>query len=161
MLPVYVGHIEFDGVKYPLYVNGQTGKIAADIPIDFKKFGFFSLILTVIIFMLLNLFLTISMPKLTVLSILFNIASIFILVKQNKKIVIRNEELDDVGVQLKKTFKTIDQIKKESKKEKDIKSNKFQMIFWFSFFIAAMVIMSILPIIIEFPRTRRDSVILE
>ena len=139
-----------DRISYAV-INGQTGKIAADIPIDFKKFGFFSLILTVIIFMLLNLFLTISMPKLTVLSILFNIASIFILVKQNKKIVIRNEELDDVGVQLKKTFKTIDQIKKESKKEKDIKSNKFQMIFWFSFFIAAMVIMSILPIIIEFP----------
>ena len=95
-------------------INGQTGKIAADIPIDFKKFGIFSAVLSVIIFMLLNLFLTISMPKLIAFSILFNIISLVILMRQNKKITIRENESDDKGVQEKR--KTDDIINSQKNK---------------------------------------------
>ena len=109
-----------DRISYAV-INGQTGKIAADIPIDFKKFGIISVVLAVIIFMLLNLCLTISMPKLIILSILFNIASIFILVKQNKKVKIREEESDDLGVQSKKTSKdSVDTNNSETNKKKKI-----------------------------------------
>ena len=93
-----------DRISYAV-INGQTGKIAADIPIDSKKFGFISAVFAIIIFMLLNLFLTISMPKLIILSVLFNIASIFILLRQNKKVEIMEEESDDIGVQFINTFK--------------------------------------------------------
>ena len=90
-----------DRISYAV-VNGQTGKIAADIPIDFKKFGIFSLALAIPLFVLLNLFLTISMPKLIVCSIIFSLISLFILIMQSKKIEIRENELDDKGMQYKK-----------------------------------------------------------
>lgn len=139
-----------DRISYAV-INGQTGKIAADIPIDFKKFGILSAVLSVIIFMLLNLFLTISMPKLIILSILFNIVSLFILIKQNKKIEIREDELDDIGMQFKKTGEINDKIEKDLKRKTDIKSNKFQMIFWIWIFIGGMLMITLLPILIEFP----------
>ncbi len=37
LLPVYVGHIEYKGTKYPLYVNGQTGKIYGKTPKSWWK----------------------------------------------------------------------------------------------------------------------------
>lgn len=98
-------------------INGQTGKIAADIPIDFKKFAIFSAILATLLFVLLNLFLTISMPMLITCSVLFNIASLFILLKQNKKISIRENESDDKGVQAKKTENKNESISSKNKKK--------------------------------------------
>ena len=50
-----------DRVAYAA-VNGQTGKVVADIPVDEKKFFASSLILAIPIFILLNLFLTLR-PK--------------------------------------------------------------------------------------------------
>lgn len=97
-------------------INGQTGKIAADIPIDFKKFAIFSVVLAIMIFIILNLFLTISMPKLIISSIIFNIISLIILLKQNKKISIRDSESDDKGVQYKSS--------KESNNKNDNKTVK-------------------------------------
>ena len=133
-----------DRISYAV-INGQTGKIAADIPIDFKKFGIISAILSVIIFMLLNLFLTISMPKLIFLSILFNIASIFILVKQNKKVKIREEELDDVGVNFKRNMENNNSIEEETtpKKRKEYKYD-YSLV---KVFIILFSILGILPAI--------------
>lgn len=37
LLPIYVGHIEYKGTKYPLYMNGQTGKIHGKTPKSFWK----------------------------------------------------------------------------------------------------------------------------
>ena len=107
-------------------INGQTGKIAADIPIDFKKFGLFSALLSGLLFLLLNLFLTISMPQLIVLSILFNILSLIILTKQNKKITAREDESDDRGVQSKNIENNNENTEEKAKgktKKKDKKSS--------------------------------------
>ena len=90
-----------DRISYAV-INGQTGKIAADIPIDFKKFAIFSTILAIIIFIILNLFVSFSMPKLIMSSIVFNIGSLFLLKKQNQKIINRENEIDDKGIQYKK-----------------------------------------------------------
>lgn len=89
-----------DRISYAV-INGQTGKIAADIPIDIKKFGLFSVLLSIPIFILLNLFITLSMPKLIICSILFSLISVLILYYQNKEISIRENELDDKGTQYK------------------------------------------------------------
>ena len=40
LLPLYVGHVEYRGTKYPLYVNGQTGKIHGKTPRSFWKILF-------------------------------------------------------------------------------------------------------------------------
>ena len=100
-----------DRISYAV-VNGQTGKIAADIPVDFKKFAIFSLILSVIIFIILNFFLTITMRSLIILSIAFNIISLSILIAQNIKIKKIENQTDDKGLNFKKT------VEKENAKEK-------------------------------------------
>ena len=85
-----------DRISYAV-INGQTGKIAADIPIDIKKFIGFSAILSVVIFILLTLTLTISIPVILGCSLIFNLVSMSILISQNRKINIRENFLDDKG----------------------------------------------------------------
>lgn len=89
-----------DRMSYAV-INGQTGKIAADIPIDLKKFLKCSIFFALIIFIVLNLFISFSMPKLIVSSIIFNIINILILRRQSEKIKIRQTNADDKGAQSK------------------------------------------------------------
>ena len=132
-------------------INGQTGKIAADIPIDFKKFGVFSAIFAVILFLILNLFLTISMPKLIVCSILFNIVSLFILLRQNKKISIREDESDDKGVQSKETKESTNSNVK-TKKHKEKNKSSISIVFGVILFIIAINILPFLIVLLgEYP----------
>lgn len=125
-------------------INGQTGKIAADIPIDFKKFAIFSAILATLLFVLLNLLLTISMPMLIVCSILFNIASLFILLKQNNKISIRENESDDKGVQFKNTKTNNENNNLKNKK----KVKKFEGITFAAVIVLFIIGINLLPFII-------------
>ena len=140
-----------DRISYAV-INGQTGKIAADIPIDFKKFGIFSVGIAVLIFILLNLFLTISMPKLIFFSIIFNILSLFVLVKQDKKINVREDELEDKGVQNKKDKENTDL--KEDHNDKKMKKSKheYHLLILFILLSLAMVFFPIFAMIAnEFP----------
>lgn len=62
MFPVwFMSYRNGDRVTYAT-VNGQTGKIAADLPIDPKKYLAFSAVLAAIIFVILNMFLVLT-PK--------------------------------------------------------------------------------------------------
>ncbi|MCR5508890.1 MAG: hypothetical protein K6F34_09405 [Lachnospiraceae bacterium] len=62
MFPVwFMSYRNGDRVTYAT-VNGQTGKVAADLPIDIKKYLIFSGILAIIIFVILNSFLILT-PK--------------------------------------------------------------------------------------------------
>jgi len=66
MLPVwFVAYRNGDRVCYAA-VNGQTGKAAADIPIDFKKYLIGSVLLALPLFFLLNLLFTFTPQKLLV-----------------------------------------------------------------------------------------------
>ena len=56
-----------DRVAYSV-VNGQTGKVYADIPVDLRQFLLFSLLLAVPLFVLLNFFLTITAPSMLALA---------------------------------------------------------------------------------------------
>ena len=60
-------------------VNGQTGKVAADIPIDPKKYAIFSLLLAIPLFFVLNMFLTIRPSTLCWVAIVINVIGIIIL----------------------------------------------------------------------------------
>ena len=102
-----------DRISYAV-INGQTGNIAADIPIDMGKFILYSLVLAVPIFIILNILFTFTMGKLIFFSILFNIFSMFILSKQNKKIQAIENNTDDKGVR----YKTTKEIDISDKKEK-------------------------------------------
>jgi DNA-directed RNA polymerase subunit RPC12/RpoP len=59
LLPMYVGNYPFQGKRYRLMVNGQTGKVAGKKPVDTSKMiltsiaGFFLLVIILVIFWLL------------------------------------------------------------------------------------------------------------
>ena len=70
MLPVwFLSYRNKDRVAYAV-VNGQTGKAAADLPVDRKKYIIGSLILALPLFFLLNIFFTVKPNILLWLSIL-------------------------------------------------------------------------------------------
>lgn len=85
-----------DRISYAV-VNGQTGKVAAEIPIDFKKYIITSILLAIPIFILLNLFFTLTPTKALIASILFNVISLIIANKQATKIFRREKNLEDKG----------------------------------------------------------------
>lgn len=94
-----------DRISYAV-VNGQTGKVAAEIPIDFTKFIISSAVLSVVIFILLNLIFTITPGKVLGLSILFSIISLIISYKQVGEIYARENKLNDKGALAKENSKT-------------------------------------------------------
>ena len=81
-----------DRVSYAV-VNGQTGKVAAEIPIDFKKYVITSLLLAVPIFFLLNAVFTFTPGKVLIASIIFSIISLIISNNQLNEIFIRENNL--------------------------------------------------------------------
>ena len=109
-----------DRIGYAV-INGQTGKISADIPIDFKKLVFLALIVAIPIFILLNIYFTFNMTHMIALAILFNIITICALNKQNRRIKSRESKTDDKGVQFKEG-NTDSTNKKSSKRSSYVKS---------------------------------------
>lgn len=79
MFPVwFMSYRNGDRVAYAT-VNGQTGKVVTDLPIDTKKYLIGSLILAIPIFILLNLFFTLTPDLVLILSaILAAISMIFL-----------------------------------------------------------------------------------
>lgn len=78
MFPVwFMSYRNEDRVIYAT-VNGQTGRVVADLPIDPKKYMIGSLLLAVPIFILLNLFFTIIPSILLILSAILGFLSVFI-----------------------------------------------------------------------------------
>lgn len=78
MFPVwFMSYRNGDRVAYAT-VNGQTGKVVTDLPIDTKKYGLASLALAVPIFLLLNLIFTLTPFVLLVTTAVLAIISIII-----------------------------------------------------------------------------------
>lgn len=99
MFPVYFLAIRTKDNKHVHYavINGQTGKIAADLPIDFKKYIILTLILSVIIFLLINMYLYLLPNIVLWLSLLASIVSLVVSRVQAKKINNKENKLDDMG----------------------------------------------------------------
>lgn len=101
MFPVwFLGCRSHDGkrISYAV-VNGQTGKVAADLPIDTKKYLLGSLVLAVPLFLLLNLFLTLTPAKALIFSIFLAVFSLVLSNRQMNRIYTRDLQLDDRGLQ--------------------------------------------------------------
>lgn len=96
--PVWFLSIAHKGYVSYAVVNGQTGKVAADIPVDYKKYIFGSLLLSLPIMFLLDLFFTPGPTMLSFCAIIFAIISICIISGEMNRIYTRKYYLDDSGL---------------------------------------------------------------
>ncbi|MBR3306190.1 MAG: hypothetical protein IKI75_02900 [Lachnospiraceae bacterium] len=85
-----------DNVAYAV-VNGQTGKLVCDLPIDRKKFLTVGLLLSVPIFLLLHFLPAIPLRVLLILSEDFSLLSVIMLLFLLMKVHIRRQMLHDKG----------------------------------------------------------------
>lgn len=99
MFPVYFLAIRDkskENVHYAV-INGQTGKVALDLPIDFKKYILGSLILALVVFLLIDGLIVLKPKQVAIFSIIAGIISLIISSTQISSI--KNKELhtDDKG----------------------------------------------------------------
>ena len=99
MFPVYFLAVRDKSNKYVNYaiVNGQTGKVVADLPIDFKKYLLGSLLLAVLFFFLINNLFTIKPGGVIFFSIVASIVSIIITAVNLKKLQVHDTHMEDKG----------------------------------------------------------------
>ncbi len=96
MLPVwFLSYQRGDRVAYAV-VNGQTGKAAADLPVDPRKYLAGSLLLALPIFLLLNGFLTVTPVRSLVYAMLLALASLWVSHRQLARLAKRESGADDI-----------------------------------------------------------------
>lgn len=100
-----------DRVAYSV-VNGETGKIAADIPVDIPKYLLCSLLLAIPIFFLLNLFLSATAPSAMTASGFLAALCGFIYFWNMRKLILRDTHAEDLGYR----YAFADRIAREKKK---------------------------------------------
>lgn len=98
MFPVwFLSYRSGDRIAYAA-VNGQTGKLAADIPVDYKKYLLGSVILAIPVFIVLNLFFTLRPTFLLGLSMLFALVTLLLYSSELSQILKRDSGSDDKGL---------------------------------------------------------------
>ncbi len=95
-----------DKISYAV-INGQTGKVSADIPIDYKKYLIGTLLVSVPIIILLNMFLTLTPITMSIIAIIFSAIIFFTVNGQCDLIYKRENNLNDKGMLSKHAAKTI------------------------------------------------------
>lgn len=118
LFPVYflaIKNKDNEHVHYAV-INGQTGKVAIDLPLDFKKYIIFSLVLSTVLFIIMNITVTPSANMVIILGLIFSIISFLISSIQLNKIYKHNNHLDDKGVQYINKDKKNKQVSKERTK---------------------------------------------
>lgn len=99
MYPVYflaIRNKKNDAINYAI-VNGQTAEVVIDIPIDFKKYILISIIMSVIIFLLIDLFLVLTPKAVCIFSFFLSGINLIASLKQLKKIEDRETHKSDLG----------------------------------------------------------------
>lgn len=110
MFPVwFLSYRKGDRVAYAT-VNGQTGKVASDLPVDIKKYLLVSLLVAVPLFLILNLFLTASPAFVMLICAILALIMMFVHVSEIKEIGRTELQLDNKGY-LSKQKNGIDQNK--------------------------------------------------
>lgn len=99
MFPVYFLAIRNKDNKTVNYavVNGQTGQVAADLPISFSKYVIGSLLLSILTFILVNYIFILTPKAVAVFSIAAGILSLIITAVQSSKINAHESHTDDKG----------------------------------------------------------------
>ncbi len=102
MLPVwFLSYRNGDRVSYAV-VNGQTGKAAADLPVDGKKYLLGSLLLALPLFLFFNLFFTITPGKILLTAVLLALLCLVISNEQITHILVRESGEEDRGFSYRK-----------------------------------------------------------
>ena len=97
LLPVwFLSYRKGDRVSYAV-VNGQTGKVAADLPVDMRKYLKSSLIASLLLFVILNFFFTFTPGKLLFFAALLAVGCFFAANQQMTKLIVKDLGLDDYG----------------------------------------------------------------
>ena len=98
LFPVYFLAIRNnDRLSYAV-VNGQTGEVAVDLPVSFLKYVGISILISIIVFLLVNSFLVLTPNSVTIFSALAGIVSLIVSAVQSKKINTREKHEDDKGM---------------------------------------------------------------
>lgn len=98
----FMSYRKGDRVAYAT-VNGQTGKVAADIPIDIRKYLLGSGLFALPIFLLLNLFFTFKPTTTLVFSLLLAAFTFLVYLLEIKQIYHRDMRTDDRGYQFRQS----------------------------------------------------------
>ena len=85
-----------DRIAYAV-VNGQTGKLVSDLPVDKKKFILSAFLMSIPIFFLLMMLPTLKPAGMIILAEVFSVISVVMLMNTVKKVLIRDRRLDDRG----------------------------------------------------------------
>lgn len=113
MYPVwFMSYRKGDRVAYAT-VNGQSGKVAADIPVDTKKYVLGSFILAIPIFIILNLLFTIKPTTILGYSTALAIGTLIIYLAEVSKIYHRDKRHDDRGYLYRQSILASDSQKKK------------------------------------------------
>jgi len=123
MFPLYFLSIRNKDNKHIYYavVNGQTGKVAMDLPIDSKKYILFSLIVAIPLFLIFNNVLLLLPKRIVIFSIIFSIIIIIFSSKQLNDISANDNHFNDIGyVSQNMTSEEQKELKKTKGKSKKI-----------------------------------------
>ena len=146
MLPVwFMSYRAGNRVAYAT-INGQTGKIITDVPVDKKKYMAGSIIMAIPIFILLNfLFTVLPSVTLSITSILAAITSI-ILYNEMSSIYKRENNIDDKGLNwVKRNINTRRNRTDDSSDNTDSNSIIVKILVWF---IVGVFVLSFVPTIL-------------
>ena len=136
----FLSYRKNDRVAYAV-VNGQTGRLVSDLPVDKKKFLLSALVMAVPIFALLLLLPTMMPSALVLLAEVFSIISVLLLMGTIKKVGIRDMHINDKGYLSKYDRITFQQHKKEAdrkKKEKEKAGSLILIVFAIAVFMGPM-----------------------
>jgi len=105
-----------DRVAYAV-VNGQTGNLACDLPVDNKKFLLLAAVLTLPIFALLLLLPTMGANTMLMIADIIALISVGLLTSTVKRVNIRDQRLDDKGFQSKNSGVRYNEIRQAQQKK--------------------------------------------
>lgn len=141
----FLSYRRSDDVAYAV-VNGQTGRLVSDLPIDKKKFISMGFLLSVPIFLLLFFLPNLPLPTLLITSESFSLLSVLLLLFMLERIQIRRDRLYDKGYLAK--HDAIDYryrlLELEEKKRKRLLS------YWPLFALAAIFLIAVSPKLFRF-----------
>ena len=105
-------------------VNGQTGEIAADLPIDFKKYLMVTVVIGILIFFLLNQFVTLNPVKTAIIALVASVISLIMTNSQVNKIQDNLKHTNDKGFKNNKNTQLSKEELKAFKSTKEYKQIK-------------------------------------
>lgn len=108
-------------------VNGQTGKVASDMPVDYGKFAIGTAIVSVLLFLIFNMFFTFKPEAALLVASLLTLVSAFIYNRELDEIIVKDNSLDDRGF-LYKISKLANYVRPKSKKKEKLEFDKGDII---------------------------------